>query len=367
MEVAATLSGGIAHKVNNLMGGVLGYAELLQEELADRPDLLPDLQTISRSARQASELAQQMLAFARGGKVQLQGLNLNDVAQTMVETQESSFPAGIQVVYDLAPDLWEVSADPRQIGQVFLNILTNAVEAMVDQGQVTVATCNVHPGGGLAEEGDPRAYVSLTMEDSGQGMSPQVLARAFEPFFTTKFQGRGLGLPAAYGIVKNHGGHIAIDSQEDVGTRVTVYLPAVQPELSPTPAVEEPAETTGPLTVLLVEDDDTVRRFVRRLLDREGYQVLEAAGGQQAVDLAQEHLGAIDLVLLDIEMPDMDGVATFPLLAAAHPEAKVILCSGYDVGEREQALLDAGASGFLVKPFNQEALRMSVQAVLGDR
>jgi len=367
MEVAATLSAGIAHKVNNLMGGVLGYAELLREELSSRPDLLPDLQIISRSAEQASELARQMLAFARGGTAQLQGLDLGDVARTMIETQESSSPAGVQVVFDLAPDLWEVSADPRQIGQAFLNILTNAVEAVADEGKVTIVTRNVEPGEELPDSVEPGAYVSLAVEDTGHGMGPQVLARVFEPFYTTKFQGRGLGLPAAYGIIQNHGGHIAIDSQEGVGTQVTIYLPAVQPEQPSAPVVGDSAEADTPLTVLLVEDDATVRRFVRRLLDREGYQVLEAAGGQQAVDLAQGHSGAIDLVLLDIEMPDMDGVATYPLLVAAHPEAKVILCSGYDVGEREQALLDAGANGFLVKPFNLESLRASVQVAMGDR
>lgn len=366
MEVAATLASGIAHKVNNLMGGVLGYAELLQEELANRPDLVPDLQIISRSAEQASELAQQMLAFARGGKVQLQGLNLNDIAQAMVETQDSAVPAGVRVVLDLAPDLWEVSADPRQIEQAFLNILTNAVEAVVEGGQITVVTRNVELGKDLGDL-DARAYVSLTIEDTGHGMSPEMLARAFEPFCTTKFQGRGLGLPAAYGIVKNHGGQITIDSQEGVGTRVTLYLPAVQPAPSSSPESRGSAEITTPLTVLLVEDDETVRRFVCRLLDREGYHVLVASGGQEAVDLAQGHPGAIGLVLLDIEMPGMDGVATYPLLAAARPEAKVILCSGYDIGEREQALLDAGASGFLFKPFTREALRASVQVAVGER
>jgi PAS domain S-box-containing protein len=237
LEATATLAGGIAHQFNNLMVGVLGYAEMLKADLRGDPDALDLLETISRSAQRAGELAQQMLAFARGGKYQPRAMSLNTAIRSVLYAQESLLPPRITLAIDTAPDLWDTEADLAQISQVLLNVLTNAVEAIEDEGRIAVVTRNVVVDQALDEETGPGPYVRLLVQDSGRGMSAEVRARIFEPFFSTKFEGRGLGLAAAYGIVRNHGGHIAIDSQEGHGTTVEIHLPAIRPEslAPPTP------------------------------------------------------------------------------------------------------------------------------------
>jgi two-component system cell cycle sensor histidine kinase/response regulator CckA len=229
LEAAATLASGIAHKLNNLMVGVLGYAELLREDLILDAEASDTLDVISTSARQASDLARQMLAFARGGRYQPQAVDLNEIVARVLESQRAALPPGIHVTWTAEPDLRAVQADPAQMGQVILNLYTNAVEAIADQGQVILCTRNLEADEAfcLAHPGlEPGAHVCLSVQDTGCGMSPQVQARAFEPFFTTKFKGRGMGLAAAYGIVQNHGGHIAIQSQEGQGSTFEVVLPA---------------------------------------------------------------------------------------------------------------------------------------------
>jgi PAS domain S-box-containing protein len=225
LEATATLASGIAHRVNNLMVGVLGYAELLKEKLADRADDADMLATISRSAEQAGDLALQMLTFARGARYQPQSLNLNDVVQAVLGVQSRSLPAGIDVELDTGTDLWDVAADPIQINQVFLNLFDNAVEAIEERGRITIATRNIvldTEQAGLSAG----PYVCLSIQDTGRGMSADTQARIFEPFFTTKFEGRGLGLAAVHGIVKNHGGHITVESEPGRGSTFSVYLPA---------------------------------------------------------------------------------------------------------------------------------------------
>jgi signal transduction histidine kinase len=232
MEVAATLAGGFAHKVNNLMEGVLGYAELLKHDFADHRNALNDLETISRSAQKAGQLAQQMLAFAHGGQYRPQVVNLNNIIHQVAQLQERSTLSRISIEQDTAPDLWAIHADPTHMSQIFLSFLTNAVEAIADSGHITITTHNVVLKEGTVENLDPGQYVRLTVQDTGHGMSAEVQARVFEPFFTTKFQGRGLGLSAVYGIVQNHGGHISVDSVEGQGTTFEVYLPALPAALN---------------------------------------------------------------------------------------------------------------------------------------
>jgi two-component system cell cycle sensor histidine kinase/response regulator CckA len=237
LEVATTLAGGIAHDINNLMTAVLGNAELLNLNL-NRPDAPDMLAAICRSARRASELAQQMLAFARGGKYEPGLIDLNDSIQQALQLQLPAIPDKLIVEQQLASELWPVTADASQMGQVIINLLTNAVEAGDGQGRIRVSTANLmidepwarsHPVEGVCDL-KPGRYVSLAVEDTGGGMSTEVLARVFEPFFTTKFQGRGMGLAAVYGIVQNHGGDISIESEAGHGTVVKVYFPAVESE-----------------------------------------------------------------------------------------------------------------------------------------
>jgi PAS domain S-box-containing protein len=226
LEATATLAGGVAHKVNNLMSGVLGYAELLKLDLPQDADSQEMLDTISRSAEQASDLATQMLAFAQSGRPKPQIVDLSNTVQGILLAQELESRAGIEIKVDTDPDIWSVLADPAQMGQVFLSLFTNAVEAIEDSGQITITTRNVSlDKPRLHLQSGP--YVCLSVKDTGCGMSAEVRDRAFEPFFTTKFQGRGLGLAAAYGIVRNHGGDIVVYSEEGQGATFEVYVPAV--------------------------------------------------------------------------------------------------------------------------------------------
>jgi PAS domain S-box-containing protein len=233
MQVAVTLAGGVAHRINNLMTSVLGYAELIKDNLIGQSESLEMLDTIAQPAREASDLAQQMLAFAGGGKYQPRIINLNDTINEVMQLwiEQHAVPTDIHLLRHLAPDLWRIKADAAQMSQVLVNLLTNALEAMSDSGQITVSTSNIMNN--ELSGGQPGPYTCLTIQDTGSGMSKELQSRIFEPFFTTKFQGHGLGLPAVYGIVQNHGGNVVVHSQPGQGTRVMVYLPALLPVAGP--------------------------------------------------------------------------------------------------------------------------------------
>ena len=239
IEATTTLAGGIAHDFNNLMVGVLGNAELLIDDFADQPKTLELLKDISQAATRAGQLAQQMIAFTHGGKHEPRAIDLNSIVQETVRLQEPSVPEGIEIVQDLEPCLQDTHADPVQIGQVAMNLCLNAVEAIEGCGRVIVTTRNLAVDDHFVERhrrfapahvpAEPGLYVCLAVSDTGCGMSDDVVSRAFEPFFSTKFQGRGLGLASAYGIVRNHGGHVWLDTAEGEGTTVTIILPAIEP------------------------------------------------------------------------------------------------------------------------------------------
>lgn len=232
METAATLAGGIAHKVNNMMVGVLGYSEMLKMELDEQPEMMDMLDVISTSAQQTSELATQMLAFARGSRPEPKVIDLNGIVQQVVQIEERTLSTGIRVEIEADPDLWAVKADPIQMSQVVLNLLRNAAEAIEGSGRIKVATHNMMADGAFSlahPDLDPGPLVCLSVRDTGCGISAENLGRIYEPFFTTKFQGRGMGLSVVYGIVQDHGGDITVHSEEGRGATFTVYLAAVEP------------------------------------------------------------------------------------------------------------------------------------------
>jgi PAS domain S-box-containing protein len=368
LEATSTLAGGIAHHFNNLMFVVLGNVELLQMKLADQPEAMDRLGKIFQSAQRASELVRQMLAFARAGKYQPLVMNLNDTVQETLRLQARSLPTRIQVERDLEPSLWDIEADPTQMTQIVMNLCLNAVEAIQDGGHIAITTANVvvddlfaarHPG--LT----PGRYISLSVADNGSGMSAETQARLFEPFFTTKALGRGLGLAAVYGIVKNHQGHIVVSSKQGRGSTFQIYLPATT-AVSARPFT--PAETAprGSETILLIDDEQMVLAVIREILEQLGYRVLVAASGQEAVTLARTYDGEIELALLDMGMPGMSGLETYPLLKNARPQMKVIVCSGYDLDASVQTLLEAGASSFIGKPFQVTTLAVEIRKALDN-
>jgi CheY-like chemotaxis protein len=256
------------------------------------------------------------------------------------------------------------------MSEVVLNLLANAVEAIEGSGRIIVTTRHCTLDEGNAAGLEPGPYVCLSVQDTGCGMSEEVQARIFEPFFTTKFQGRGMGLAVVYGIVDNHEGHISVRSESGQGTTFEFYFPAIEKEIGKPSKPERTDEArrdtpvAGTRTVLLVEDDESVLKLLRRIMGRLGHSVLVAHDGQEAVDLARTFQGDIDLALLDLGMPEMGGAEAYPLLAEARPAMKIIICSGYELDERAQSILDAGASAFIQKPFQMSVLEAEISKAL---
>jgi len=369
MEATATLAGGIAHDYNNLMCVVLGNAGLVQKNLdCDHPDTVK-LQQIKDAARKASDLAQRLLAFARGGTYQIAKMDLNLIVSNTLQIQEQTLPYGIQIKRDLASDLWAILADRAQMEMTLTSLCTNAVEALEEGGDIRIATRNIDVDHALAEkhpELEPGRYVVLRIEDTGHGMTDEVRTKAFEPFFSTKFLGRGLGLAAVSGIARNHEGCVVLESEDGKGTTCTLYLPAVEEEEEKEQPEPQTTDVTVEETILVVDDDEMLLEMMTCMLTPLGYQVLTANGGQAAVDLSNEHEGDIHLTLLDMGMPIMNGATTLPLLKAARPEMKVLLFSGYELDAIARTLLDAGASGFLQKPVSSEELAKEIRKVLAS-
>jgi len=365
MEATTTLAGGVAHDFNNLMVAVLGNAELLRMQMDFNPDALEMVESISKAAQDAGDLAQQMVAFARGGKYEPRVLNLNEVVQQTLQLQARAFPPRIAVEEDIEPDLWNIEADPAQMSQVLMNLCLNAKEAIEGNGSITITTRNLEIEAGDHYHGIRAGrYVYLSVQDTGRGMPQDVLTRVFEPFFTTKFQGRGLGLAAVYGIVQNHGGEIIPYSEAGLGSTFKVYLPATVESVRKVP--EGKAENlAGTETVLIIDDEKAVVDVTKRILERLGYSVLISRNGREAVEIAQEYAGEIHLALLDMGMPVMGGQEAFPLLLESRPNLKVIICSGYELEPSSQALLDAGAHSFLQKPFQVRTLGQQIRHALG--
>ena len=375
LEATATLAGGMAHDVNNLMVGVLGYAELLKTELARQSQTVPSshvnemLDNIMESAQHTGELAHQLLAFARRGQYQLMVINLNDTVQGVVQVQKPDLSAEIRVELNLAPDLWPIKADPTQMSQVVFSLVTNAAEAITGSGHITITTRNLaadEPSCQILAELGLGPYVYLSVQDTGDGIPADHLPKLFEPFFTTKFQGRGLGLAAAYGIVENHGGRIAVRSQVGYGTTFEVYLPALKDSASPISVVKEKrvAATDGKETVLIVEDNEAVLVVTQAMIEELGYRVLVVRSGLEALQLLQTHDSVIHLALLDMVMPGLSGIEVFALLKQTRPQLKVIIYSGYPLDASAQALLDAGASAFIQKPFQLSLLEAEIRKAL---
>ncbi len=368
MEATATLAGGIAHDYNNLMFMILGNAELVRNDLGDDHPNAAMLKQIEIAASKASDLAQRLLAFARGGAYKKDILDLSQTMHEAILAQKRSIPRQIQVISNFGDDIWNIEADRAHMEMVITSLCTNAVEAIDGEGTIHVTIRNINIDGTIEDKYpdlNPGRYAQIKVEDNGCGMSDEVLEKAFEPFFTTKFQGRGMGLASVYGIVKNHNGHILIESKKNEGTTCSIYLPAIEAKVkvpAKLPTVTIPKET---ITILVVDDEEIQLKVTSRMLKLQGYQVLTANDGQAAIDMVREHKGEIHLVLLDIGMPNMDGSTTFMKLRDLRPKIKVILFSGYELDATIQELLDAGASSFLKKPVVTKELAEEVRIVLG--
>jgi signal transduction histidine kinase/ActR/RegA family two-component response regulator len=369
MDAVGKLAGGVAHEVNNMMTAVIGFADYALKQLpADHP-VRPDIEEVIKAGTRAAAVTQQLLAFSRRQPHQPSLLSLQEVIPELSKLLERLLGAEHELRLEVPRDLPPVLADRNQLEQVLVNLALNARDAMEPGGRLVIAGSIVEiddgtPPSSVVEIRTGR-YVRIRVTDTGQGMGPEAREHAFEPFYTTKplGQGTGLGLSTVYGIIKQSGGYVWIDSRLGEGTTITVDLPAVS-EALPAPAERAPGPSRGRETVLVVEDEPLVRRLARRALEEHGYTVLEAADGREAIaELASgEH--PIGLVLSDLVMPRMSGRELGQEIARRYPGLPVLFMSGY-TGEdvRSRGLLE-GTAPFVQKPFTADALARRVRTML---
>jgi len=373
LESVGELAGGVAHEFNNLLTGIMGYTQLAISGLAPEDPVCSDLDAVLRSAERASKLASQLLAFSRQQFGEPKVFDFNQLVLNSGKLLRSVFDKDVELVMLLSPDLNLVSADPNQIEQVLLNLVVNARDAMPTGGKLVIETTNLNVDQAQADRWNcpPGMYVSITVNDNGIGMSEEVKRKAFDPFFTTKETGKGtgLGLAICYGIIKQNGGHIDVDSEIDRGTTFKIFLPCSTQEVSLLPQHQKSQDLpNGKETILLVEDEPMVRIMCMRVLYDNGYKVLEAANGEEALRLVQNNpAGMLDLVLTDVVMPRMGGIELATCLREARPDVKLLLTSGYTDEAPTLPCSPNDKIPFLQKPFLPSALLSQVREVLDSQ
>jgi PAS domain S-box-containing protein len=373
LESLGVLAGGIAHDFNNLLTIILGNASLALDELSSMSPARDSLRAIEKTALRAAELCRQMLAYSGQGRFVIETLQLDELISEMVSLFKASLSKKASLNLNLANTLPSLRGDPSQIRQVVMNLVINAAEALGDRsGVVTVSTgvMECRPDdltGAYREERLAQGvYIWLEVSDTGCGMDPEIRRRIFEPFFTTKFMGRGLGLSAVLGIVRGHQGALQVTSALGRGTTFKVLFPAAPPvgPQSIPPARASLGAWQGIGTVLLVDDEDSVRTLGARMLERIGFQALVASDGQEALELYQVRREEIVLVLLDLTMPYMDGEETFRQLLRLDPQVRVVMTSGYTENEMAPRFTGQRVCGFLEKPYTLEALTHCLREAL---
>jgi len=366
MEAIGRLAGGIAHDFNNLLTAILGYSELVADRVRADPSLEADVDEIRKAGERASRLTRQLLAFSRQQVLQPQVLDLNIIVLDLAKMLARVIGEDVHLDVVTQSRVASVKVDAGQVEQLILNLAVNARDAMPDGGtlRVTTADVTVEPGFARCHGAAPGAYVALAVNDTGAGMSPEVLERVCEPFFTTKpcGKGTGLGLATVLGVVKQSGGFLTIDSTLGAGTTVTAYLPATDdavafPEVPPAPTAR------GSETVLIVEDEAGIRQVMKRTLERHGYTVLVAACASDAIEMAESCAGGIDLLLSDVVMPDISGSQLAQRIVGIQPAIRVLYVSGFP--NRIGVDIEMGSrASFLPKPFAPAALLQKVRACL---
>jgi PAS domain S-box-containing protein len=366
MEAIGTLAGGIAHDFNNLLMGILGNASLAMMDLARHDRNYERLQRIETQVLSGANLTKQLLGFARGGRYEVKPADINRVIAHSVEMFGRT-RKDISIVMKFGEPVRAVDLDHGQMEQVFINLLLNAAHAMPAGGELRLETENVTLDRGDAggETAGPGRYVRITVTDTGVGMDEKTLSRIFDPFFTTREMGRGtgLGLAMVYGIVRGHGGVISAESEPGRGTRFTIHLPVSDRRVAGDMPV--PTEVRrGTETILLVEDEETVMNVGAELLESLGHRVFRARSGSEALTLYREKGAEIDLIILDMVMPEMSGSRTFDGLKEMNPDIRVILASGYSINGQAQEITDRGCRGFLQKPFTMAQLSRAIREAM---
>ncbi len=370
MEAVGRLAGGVAHDFNNMLTAILSYGDLLLGELPESSPSRADVQEMVKAAEKASDLTRQLLAFSRQQVLRPSRVDLNATIDGLSKMMKRVTSNNIELITRLDRSLWPVTADPGEVERVLTNLVLNSRDAMPHGGRLIIETSNADIDEEYARthaDVVPGKYAMIAVTDTGEGMTREVRERLFEPFFTTKQKGKGtgLGLSSVYGIVKQSGGFVWVYSEPGRGTTFKIYLP--RSDSLDRPRIATPSRNTrvGPETILIVEDDDNVRQVASRVLKSNGYRVLEACNGSEALALFQTGEHTLDLVVTDIIMPGMSGAEFAEQLRARKPDARILFTSGYtgDVAIRENMLHDGEA--FLEKPFTPNALLTKARELLG--
>jgi PAS domain S-box-containing protein len=370
MEAVGRLAGGVAHDFNNLLMVISGYTEVLLEHLDHDASLHAKAEAVQQAAERATTLTRQLLAFSRRQLLELKVVDLNTIISDMERLLTPLIGETIQLTTELSPELGRTRADAGQLEQVLMNLVVNAKDAMPGGGKITIRTSNIELDNSYRREHtyiQPGPYIMLSVSDTGCGMDKETQSRIFEPFFTTKEKGKGtgLGLSTVYGIIKQSGGYIFAHSEIGQGTTFRLFLPRVEEPADCKNAVKHARQgTQGSETVLLVEDEESVRQLVRETLQSRGYTVIDASDGEQALAIASKQ-NAIHLMITDVVMPGINGHDLAKEILKTHPATKVLFLSGYAEDTIRQQALPPGTA-FLQKPFTLQTLLRKTREVLGD-
>ncbi len=368
LTALGTLAGGVAHDFNNILCGIIGHIALLKRTPQREERELNMLNTIEKASFRAANLTKQLLAFSRQEVSEKRPLNLNDSAMNVVGLLRNTFSKLISIQLELDPNLPPVMGDPAQLEQVIMNLCVNARDAMPDGGTLHLSSKTVFLG---PEEADkfPAAregsYAQFSVRDHGVGMAPEVLARIFEPFYTTKEVGKGtgLGLAMAYGIIQSHDGFFDVQSVPGEGTTFTLYLPRAE-KISVEEQILERDHQHTPYTIMIVDDEELISGMLAEHLEGLGATILQATNGEEALRVLADNLGAIELVILDINMPVMDGKEAFIRMKKLKPDLRVLIASGYAMDKASEEMLRTGADGFIQKPYRLESIFERIQEIM---
>ncbi|ALV28228.1 histidine kinase [Pannonibacter phragmitetus] len=378
MQAIGQLAGGVAHDFNNVLTAIIGFSDLLLASHRPTDPSFQDIMNIKQNANRAAGLVRQLLAFSRRQTLRPQQLALNDVLADLANLLDRLLGEKVELKVVHGRDLWPVMADVNQLEQVIVNLAVNAGDAMSDGGRLTIRTSNVTEEDSIRFDNTrgmpPGEYTLIEVEDTGHGMTPEIMEKIFEPFFSTKEVGKGtgLGLSTVYGIVKQTGGYIFCSSEVGVGTVFRIFFPRHIPKEQPViekKIIEDSdkvKDLTGSASILLVEDEEAVRAFAARALASRGYTVHEAGSGTEALEVMEETGGSIDLVVSDVVMPEMDGPSLLRELRKTRPDLKIIFVSGYAEDAFEENLPEGETFFFLPKPFTLKQLATTVKDVLSS-